>query len=102
MIAKQNTDLMEAAETLYTLNADYMIRKQCEARADYYRLHNSINKKLYTLTAEVKNLTSENQNLTSENQSLNSEIKNLTQDNQKKDLLIRQLKAQLNKEQPTV
>lgn len=43
MIAKNNTDLMEASKTLYTLNGDYLVRKQCEARADYYRLHNSIN-----------------------------------------------------------
>ena len=95
MIAKNNTDLTEASETLYTLNADYMIRKQCEARADYYRLHNTINKKLNALTAEVESLTSENQ-------SLNSKVQNLTQDNHEKDILIRQLKAQLHQELPPV
>lgn len=46
MIAKQNNDLLEASETLFTLNSDYMIRKQCEARGDYYRLHNTIQKQL--------------------------------------------------------
>lgn len=95
MIAKNNTDLTESSETLYTLNADYMVRKQCEARADYYRLHNTINKKLNTLTAEVESLTSENQNLT-------SKVQNLTHDIHEKDILIRQLKAQLHQELPPV
>ncbi len=89
MIAKHHTDLIEASETLFTLNADYKIRKQCEARADYYRLHNTIDKQLSALTAEVEMLASQNQNL-------HSEISHLTQDNQEKDLLIRQLKAQLS------
>ena len=82
MIAKHNADLLEASETLFTLNADYMIRKQCEARADYYRLHNTINQKLNTLSAEVVSLTSENQYLTSENQCLSSENQFLTSENQ--------------------
>ena len=81
MIAKHNADLLEASETLFTLNADYMIRKQCEARADYYRLHNTLNQKLNILSAEVKSLT---------------------QENQEKDLLIQQLKDQLRKYQPPV
>ena len=102
MIAKHNADLLEASETLFTLNADYMICKQCEARADYYRLHNTINQKLNTLSAEVESLTSENQCLTSENLNLNSKVKNLTQENQEKDLLIQQLTAQLHKNHPPV
>ncbi len=109
MIAKHNTALLEASETLFTLNADDLIRKQCQARSDYYRLHNTISQKLNTLTAEVKSLSSENQCLTSENQcltsenlSLNSKVKNLTLENQEKDLLIEQLKAQLHKNQPPV
>ncbi len=116
MIAEHNADLLEASETLYTLNADYMIRKQCEARADYYKLHNTIDQKLNTLSAEnqclsakVENLssknqclTSKNQCLTSENLSLNSKVKNLTHENQEKDLLIQQLMAQLHKNQPPV
>lgn len=103
MIAKHHTDLIEASETLFTLNADYKIRKQCEARADYYRLHNTIDKQLSALTAEVEmlasqnqSLSSQNQSLSSQNQNLHSEISHLTQDNQEKDLLIRQLKAQLS------
>ena len=63
MIAKKNDDIREASETLYTLNADEMVRQQCQARADYYRLQNSINRKMDELTSENKELTSENERL---------------------------------------
>lgn len=46
MIAKNNTDLTEASETLYTLNADYMIRKQCEARASQKSRSNTTTSKI--------------------------------------------------------
>jgi ABC-type transporter Mla subunit MlaD len=46
MAAKNNPELLEASEALYTLNADEMIRQQCQARADYNRHHNMINLKM--------------------------------------------------------
>lgn len=51
MIAQKNKYLQEASETLYALNADEMVRQQCQARADYYRLQNSINQKMDELTS---------------------------------------------------
>ena len=70
MIAKNNEYLQEASETLYTLNADEMIRQQCQARADYYRLHNAINQKMDELTAENEKLSSTNKELSSEVEAL--------------------------------
>lgn len=63
MIANKDKYLREASETLYTLNADEMIRQQCQARADYYRLHNSINRKLEQLTSQNNALTCELEDL---------------------------------------
>lgn len=91
MIAKQDTDLLEASETLYMLNADYIVRKQCEARDDYYRLHNTIRK-------EFNELLSENQVLHSEKRLLHSQLENLNTQIQEKDLLIAQLKSQLSED----
>ena len=90
MIAKNSTDLMEASKTLYTLNGNYLVRKQCEARADYYRLHNSINQRM-------EELLSENEALNSKNQHLNSENRCLKNKNMEKDIQIAHLKAQLAK-----
>ena len=70
MIAKNNEYLQEASETLYTLNADEMIRQQCQARADYYRLQNAINQKMDELTAENEKLSSTNKKLSSEVEAL--------------------------------
>ncbi len=95
MIAKQDENLLEASETLYTLNADELVRRQCEARADYYRLHNSINRRMEELLLERQNAVEENEKLNSEVQNLNLEIDTLKSKNQEKDLLIKQLKAQL-------
>ena len=91
MIAKQDTDLLEASETLYMLNADYIVRKQCEARDDYYRLHNTIRK-------EFNELLSKNQVLHSEKRLLHSQLENLNTQIQEKDLLIAQLKSQLSED----
>ena len=91
MIAKQDTDLLKASETLYMLNADYIVRKQCEARDDYYRLHNTIRK-------EFNELLSENQVLHSEKRLLHSQLENLNTQIQEKDLLIAQLKSQLSED----
>lgn len=77
MIAKNNEYLQEASETLYTLNADEMVRRQCQARADYYRLQNAINQKMDELTAENEKLSSTNKKLSSTNKELSSEVEAL-------------------------
>ena len=102
MIAKKDENLLEATETLYTLNADELVRRQCEARADYYRLHNSINRRMEELLLEKENAVGENKKLNSEVETLNFEVRNLSiendslkTENNEKDLLIKHLKAQL-------
>ena len=102
MIAKEDENLLEATETLYTLNADELVRRQCEARADYYRLHNSINRRMEELLLEKENAVEENKKLNSEVETLNFEVRNLSiendslkTENNEKDLLIKHLKAQL-------
>lgn len=102
MIAKKDENLLEATETLYTLNADELVRRQCEARADYYRLHNSINRRMEELLLEKENAVEENKKLNSEVETLNFEVRNLSiendslkTENNEKDLLIKHLKAQL-------
>ena len=109
MIAKEDENLLEATETLYTLNADELVRRQCEARADYYRLHNSINRRMEELLLEKENAVEENKKLNSEVKILNSEVETLNfevrnlsiendslkTENNEKDLLIQHLKEQL-------
>jgi predicted transposase/invertase (TIGR01784 family) len=102
MIAKKDENLLEATETLYTLNADELVRRQCDARADYYRLHNSINRRMEELLLEKENAVEENKKLNSEVETLNFEVRNLSiendslkTENNEKDLLIKHLKAQL-------
>ena len=49
MIAKNNTDLQEACETLLQLSADDNIREQCDARRAYYareRHHKQVEQEL--------------------------------------------------------
>jgi predicted RNase H-like nuclease (RuvC/YqgF family) len=57
MIAQRDENMMKAAEDLYTMNGDETIRAQCRARADYYRMQNTINQKIKQLTAENEKLT---------------------------------------------
>jgi uncharacterized protein (DUF3084 family) len=83
MIAKNDQNLLEASETLYSLNADKTIRDQCEARADYDRLHNTINLKMAELTADKEKLTAEKQALTSQNNELTSQNTKLASQNTK-------------------
>lgn len=80
MISKKNDALHEASEALYVMNADQMIREQCRAREDYYRIQNTMKHKMEVLTSEKEELVSENKSLTSENEALTSEneaLKNL-------------------------
>lgn len=95
MIAKKDENLLEATETLYTLNADELVRRQCEARADYYRLHNSINRRMEELLLEKENAVEENKKLNLKVQDLSIENDSLKTENNEKDLLIQHLKEQL-------
>lgn len=80
MITKKNEYLQEASDTLYILNADDMIRQQCQARADFYRMQNAIDKKMNELSSELDKTTSELHKATSENQKLSSENQKLSSD----------------------
>lgn len=82
MISKKNDALREASEALYIMNADQMIREQCRAREDYYRIQNTMNYKLEKVTAEKEELASENQNLSSKVEYLSSENKTLSSENE--------------------
>lgn len=78
MIAKKSDELREASEALYVMNADQMVREQCRAREDYYRIQNTMKHKLETATAERDALASENKKLTSENRNLSSKVESLS------------------------
>jgi hypothetical protein len=60
MIASKDTDLTEAAKTLYTMNCDKTIRDMCRAREDFERHERSVKRKMEQLTADKKQLTAEN------------------------------------------
>jgi predicted transposase/invertase (TIGR01784 family) len=59
MIAEKNPDLSEAAESLYTMNADDLVRAKCRAREDYYRDQAVIQAKIKQLTAENAQMAAE-------------------------------------------
>jgi predicted transposase/invertase (TIGR01784 family) len=59
MIAEKNPDLSEAAESLYTMNADDLVRAKCRAREDYYRDQAVIQAKIKQLTEEKKQIVAE-------------------------------------------
>jgi uncharacterized protein (DUF3084 family) len=74
MIAQRDENMMKAAEDLYTMNGDETIRAQCRARADYYRMQNTINQKIKQLTADKEQLTADKEQLTAENEQLTASI----------------------------
>ncbi|MBR1389985.1 MAG: PD-(D/E)XK nuclease family transposase, partial [Lachnospiraceae bacterium] len=53
MIAENDTSLQSASATLYKLNADELVREQCRAREDYYRLMNTHKHKMQLLEDEL-------------------------------------------------
>ena len=53
MISENDTSLQSASATLYKLNADELIREQCRAREDYYRLMNTHKHKMQLLEDEL-------------------------------------------------
>jgi SMC interacting uncharacterized protein involved in chromosome segregation len=95
MAAKNNPELLEASEALYTLNADEMIRQQCQARADYNRHHNMINLKM----DEMQNTINEQADTINEQADTINEqadqINNLSDQIADKDAEIERLRAQL-------
>ncbi|MBR1391403.1 MAG: hypothetical protein IJ567_08190, partial [Lachnospiraceae bacterium] len=53
MISENDTSLQSASATLYKLNADELVREQCRAREDYYRLMNTHKHKMQLLEDEL-------------------------------------------------
>ena len=53
MISENDTSLQSASATLYKLNGDELIRQQCRAREDYYRLMNTHKHKMQLLEQEL-------------------------------------------------
>jgi hypothetical protein len=66
MIVEKNPDLSEAAESLYTMNADDLVRAKCRAREDYYRDQAVIQAKIKQLTEEKAQMAAENAQLVAE------------------------------------
>ena len=69
MIAKNNPDLLQASNDLYTVNADEIIRQQARARADaefWVRNKNAKIKQLEDTIIEQDNTIAENQKLLAE------------------------------------
>ncbi len=88
MIAKNNPDLLQASNDLYTVNADEIIRQQARARADaefWERNKNAKIKRLEDTIAEKDNAIIEKDNLLAENQNIIAE----------KDTIISQKDAEL-------
>jgi predicted transposase/invertase (TIGR01784 family) len=81
MIAEKDENLLEATETLYSFNSDETIRAQCRARADYYRLQNTIKLTIEELTTDKKRLAQENDRLSSEIDRISSENDKLSSEN---------------------
>jgi chromosome segregation ATPase len=80
MIAQRDENMMKAAEDLYTMNGDETIRAQCRARADYYRMQNTINQKIKQLTADKEQLTADKEQLTADKEQLTADKEQLTAD----------------------
>lgn len=66
MLAKKFTNIDEAAEALYALNADQTIRDQCLAREDYIRHENWVKNQMSELKAANAELTAEKKNWATE------------------------------------
>jgi chromosome segregation ATPase len=99
MIAQRDENMMKAAEDLYTMNGDETIRAQCRARADYYRMQNTINQKIKQLTADKEQLTADKEQLTADKEQLTADKEQLTADKEQLTADKKQLTA--DKEQLT-
>ena len=88
MISADNESMQEAGKTLFTLNANDLIRDLCEAREDYRRTWDGVKLEMEekdTAIAELK----------SSNEEKDMFIAELKSSNKEKDLLIVSLKEQL-------
>jgi predicted transposase/invertase (TIGR01784 family) len=59
MIASKDSELTEAAKTLYAMNSDKTIRDMCRAREDFENHERYTKRKMEELTAEIGQLTAE-------------------------------------------
>jgi hypothetical protein len=57
MLAKEDNMIEEASNTMYQLSQDRMVRLQCEAREDFYRLQRTKDKCIQDLTKSNAELT---------------------------------------------
>ena len=76
MVAKNNPDLLQASNDLYTVNADEIIRQQARARADaefWERNKNAKIKSLEDTIVERDNTIAENQKIITENKKMLAE-----------------------------
>ena len=76
MVAKNNPDLLQASNDLYTVNADEIIRQQARARADaefWERNKNAKIKRLEDTIVERDNTIAKNQKIITENKKMLAE-----------------------------
>lgn len=83
MIAKDNKILTSAAQSLYTINSDELIREQCQAREDFERHERTVQKQLADNAKLIAEQTETIENLTLNNQKLHNEISELRANLQK-------------------
>jgi len=92
MIAQNNEIFTSATQSLYTLNADDLIREQCQARADYERHERTVQRDLAESAktiAEQKNTIAELKHTISEQENT---IKSLVANSQKQQADYNELK----------
>ena len=80
MVAKNNPDLLQASNDLYTVNADEIIRQQARARADaefWERNKNAKIKRLEDAITERDNTIAERDSTIAENQKIITENKKM-------------------------
>jgi uncharacterized protein (DUF3084 family) len=87
MIAEKNPDLSEAAESLYTMNADDLVRAKCRAREDYYRDQ-------AVIQAKIKQLTEENAQIAAEKEQIAAEKEQIAAEKERADARAEQLAAE--------
>ena len=54
MLTQNDTSFQAASTTLYKLNADELVRQQCQAREDFMRLENTRTRKIQMLEDELE------------------------------------------------
>ncbi len=59
MIAQNDEFIREAAETIFRLSQDERIRRECEAREDYYRTQLGIQQMMDRQTAQIQSQAAE-------------------------------------------